>query len=167
MKKRFPLANKQIQMCHIFVPQNFLDEGSRVSMPSLRDLVTAFPRISTNPQHLDNEWRAVDHNLIPEEMRNIINPETFFTAIGTLRDELGHRMFETISEFALQILSLPTSNVVVERLFSKVNLLKSKIRNKISTSTLTSLILSSEMIKVAGGCVKFKPHLQLVRFIKN
>jgi len=150
MKKGSLLQTSKFKCATFLSPKTFWMKDL-VSMPSLRDLVTAFPRISTNPQHLDNEWRAVDHNLIPEEMRNIINPETFFTAIGTLRDELGHRMFETISEFALQILSLPTSNVVVERLFSKVNLLKSKIRNKISTSTLTSLILSSEMIKVAGG----------------
>lgn len=68
-----------------FLPlKNFLDEQSRVSMTSLRDLVTASPRISVNPQHLDDEWRAIDNALIPEEIGNITNLETFFTAIITL-----------------------------------------------------------------------------------
>ena len=41
-----------------------------------------------------------------------------------------------------------------------------EIRNLISITDF-SVEEIDKMIKVAGGCVKFKPHLQLVRFIKK
>ncbi|XP_076049510.1 zinc finger BED domain-containing protein 5-like [Oratosquilla oratoria] len=124
IKKRFPLGNNEFEMLRIFVPKFFLDERSRISMPTLRDLVNAFPRITVNPQHLDDEWRAVENAEIPEEIKIISNPEKFFTALSTLRDDFNQPMFEIFSKYALEVLSLPTSNVDVERLFSKVNLLK-------------------------------------------
>ena len=63
-------------------------------------------------------------------------------------------------------LSLPTSNVDVERLFPKVNLCKNKVRNKINTETLTSLIITSEMVK-EDGCFKFTPTSELLKYLQN
>lgn len=168
IKKRFPLNSKKLQMCSIFSVDKFLDEQSRVQMPSLSDLALEFPRIyPNNYQQLDNEWRNIENVMIPDSIRQIKNPEYFFKELSTLTDEFGDAYFTLLPKFALTILSLPTSNVDVERIFSKVNLIKTKQRNKISTLTLTSLIIVAEMIKSRGGCVNFEPSERLMNFVRN
>ena len=47
--------------------------------------------------------------------------------------------------------------------FQKMNLIKTKIRNKISTSTQTALGVVSEMVKNKGGCVQFEPTENMIR----
>ncbi|KYM96015.1 hypothetical protein ALC62_13334 [Cyphomyrmex costatus] len=42
---------------------------------------------------------------------------------------------------ALKLLSLPLSNAVVERVFSIINLIKTKIRNRMKVQTLEALLL--------------------------
>jgi hypothetical protein len=49
-------------------------------------------------------------------------------------------MFPNISNFALKFLSIPFSNAVVERVFSVLNLVKCKIRNKMKIDTLDSIL---------------------------
>lgn len=45
-----------------------------------------------------------------------------------------------LSKFALSVLSLPISNAYVERVFSIMNIIKSKIRNKINLPLLDSVL---------------------------
>lgn len=168
IKKRFPLNSRKLQMCSVLAVNNFLDEQSRVKMPSLSDFAREYPRIYTdNYQQLDNEWRNIENVMIPESIQQIRNPETFFNEISTLTDEFGNVYFNELPKFALTVLSLPTSNVDVERIFSKVNLIKTKQRNKLSTSTLTSLIIVSEMVQSKGGCVHFEPSETLLNSVRN
>lgn len=47
-------------------------------------------------------------------------------------------------------------NCVCEQHFSKVNLIKTKLRNKLMTKQINGLINTSECVKVST-CVKFKP----------
>lgn len=54
--------------------------------------------------------------------------------------------FLELSDFALSVLSLPHSNSECERVFSKVNLFKTKIRSKLKTDTVNGALLSSECI---------------------
>ncbi|ROT67045.1 hypothetical protein C7M84_014891 [Penaeus vannamei] len=81
--------------------------------------ITSLCSLPTSVTDAYNFRLLCEHLKRGKEHPRICGPQHGLTPIGTLRDELGHRMFETISEFALQIGSLPTSNVVVERLFSK------------------------------------------------
>ena len=56
-------------------------------------------------------------------------------------------------------LALPHSSADAERLFSAVNLIKSKSRNCLNTDTLTALLLTKEGVKdMSGDCTKFHPH---------
>ena len=43
-----------------------------------------------------------------------------------IKDNEGNNLFKYFSNVSLQILPLPTSNVDVERLFSKLNLIKKR-----------------------------------------
>ncbi|KAG7168256.1 hypothetical protein Hamer_G022867 [Homarus americanus] len=137
-------------------------------MPSMLPLMNTFPRISpTNKQQLDNEWRAIDNIKFPDYMKNQRNTELFYKEMSSMKDDFGEPYFRELPYFTLKILSLPTSNVDVERIFSKVNLTKTKQRNILSTQTLTSLIIPSEMVLKCGGCVSYEPSENWIRFVKN
>ena len=167
IKKRLPLASKNIEMCKIFKVKNFLNTNSRTSFPTLSDFIAEFPRLNIlNIQDIDDEWRNVDRIDIPENIKGMTNAEFFFISISKLKDNLEHFCFSNISNLALKVLSLPTSNVEVERLFSKVNLCKTKSRNKMNVETLTSLIITSELVGETG-CMNFKPSNELVKYIQN
>ena len=58
------------------------------------------------------------------------------------------------------LLSLPHANVDVERVFSSVNLIKTKHRNRLQTSTVRALIKCKDAVKVKG-CVQFDPPSEL------
>jgi len=57
-----------------------------------------------------------------------------------------------LSELAITTLSLPFSNAEVERVFSQMNLIKSKTRNKMGTELLTSLLQIRSGLKKHGQC---------------
>jgi hypothetical protein len=57
-----------------------------------------------------------------------------------------------LSIFALGILNLPHSNAECERIFNKINLIKTKIRNSLSNSTINGAALASQTVKKAANC---------------
>jgi hypothetical protein len=58
-------------------------------------------------------------------------------------------------------LSLPHANVNVERIFSSVNLIKTKTRNRLNITIVRSLLKVKEGVKSGGGCVTFSPPSEL------
>lgn len=83
-----------------------------------------------------------------------------------LYEENGKKLFTNLSEFVLNVLSLPQSNCVCERIFSKVNLIKTKLRNHLMTKTINGLINTSECVKITT-CVKFKPTKNMYDCMNN
>jgi hypothetical protein len=57
------------------------------------------------------------------------------------------------------ICCLSHSSAEIERIFSKVNLIKTKLRNKLVTKTVEGLILAKDLLKVngvnGGNCYAF------------
>lgn len=68
----------------------------------------------------------------------------------------GEFKFKNVASFVLKILSLPHSSVDCERVFSKVNLIKTKVRYRLQVESLNGLLLSSEHMKCTS-CVNFIP----------
>lgn len=66
-----------------------------------------------------------------------------------------------LPDFALSVLSLPHSNADCERIFSNVNAIKTKYRNKLVTETINGTLLTKQCIQ--GGrnemknCINFNP----------
>ena len=156
IKKRFDMSDPLLYYVSFFEPEVLLNRNTRDTVQSLSDLVALTPRIYKGDlQILDNEWRALDHNPIE------IDPKTcevvpFYQQLGLLKyDE--EFLFKNLSTFALQILSLPVSNADAERLFSKLNLVKTDIRNKLSVETLRALLTISEAVEEDEACYTFMP----------
>ena len=136
-------------------------------MPSLSDLAKEVPRINTfDMQALADQWRDISWRTFPEDFKNPhCDIVKFYQYVMKIEDVLGNCKYETFAKFALQVLSLPTSNVDAERLFSKLNLIKRKERSSLKLKTIRSLIHldqysrqhkepSNEMLEI----IRFKLH---------
>lgn len=140
-----------------------------LTIPTLADLAAEVPRIySGDLKKLDYEWRNIPNVHIPKEIKNSCNPETlFFYYLSHLTDDDGQPEFSVLPYFVLNILSLPTSNADTERIFSKLNLMKTKIRSTMSTATQKVLAMVSEVTKSMGGCLKFKPTASMIKSVQR
>lgn len=121
-----------------------------------------------NMQLIDNEWRILN-SYFDTETINIFknkNIDMFWLDLHSYVDNNGEKHFFNVSEFVLNILSLPQSNCVCERLFSKVNLIKTKLRNKLMTRTINGLIYTSECVK-STTCVKFQRTKNMYACMNN
>ena len=127
-------------------------------MPTLSDLVSKLPRIyKGNMQALDTEWRLLDCVMLPDMLREKCEVVPFYQRLLCVMDENDEPQFKHLATFVLQILSLPVSNSDAERLFSKVNLIKTDIRNKLKTKSVAALIHMAEAVKEQESCFLFKP----------
>lgn len=64
-----------------------------------------------------------------------------------------------LPKFALSALLIPHSNADCERIFSKINNIKTKYRNRLITSTVNGVLLADQAVKKSGStcCNNFKP----------
>ena len=61
------------------------------------------------------------------------------------------------------MLCLPISNADCERVFSQLNLIKTKQRNRFSTEGVASLIFVKDGIKhISGSCENFEPTKEML-----
>lgn len=77
-------------------------------------------------------------------------------------------MFKELSNFALRVLTLPVSNAVVERVFSVMNTIKTKLRNRMSMDMLVSLIrikLHCRVKKIC--CINFTPTKAMLNLFND
>lgn len=70
-------------------------------------------------------------------------------------------MFPILSSFAFNILSLRHSSANVEKIFSAINLMKTKERNKLNTESITGLLHAKKFIG-NSNCYTFPVEKQLL-----
>ena len=85
----------------------------------------------------------------------------FYQQLALVKDDEGY-CFKNLATFALELLALPVSNADAERLFSKLNLVKTDVRNKLGIDTLKSLLMLSEEVKDQESCYTFIPSEALL-----
>jgi len=56
------------------------------------------------------------------------------------RDATGENTYKGLAEFAQRILCMPHSNAEIERVFSRMNIVKSKLRNSMSVELLNAIL---------------------------
>jgi len=107
-----------------------------------------------NIQEIDDGWRKC--NTIELELEYIItlkalNVEEFWVNLKKLEVE-NEYPFRVLSNFVLTVLSLPQSKVSCKRMFSKINLIKTKQRNRLQTPTLNGLLMASQCMQETTCC---------------
>lgn len=156
IKNRIDFNNPVLKAVNILTPTNALSGTCSSIMP----LVTLFPNIVQLDalESINSEWR-----LLPEfkdRLKNIDDPEKFWLEVGCIKED-GKPVFPYLHEFGMTILSLPQSSAATERIFSQLNLIKSKLRSKLHVQTCNSLLLTKEMSN--ESCYKWEPSKSLLQ----
>lgn len=96
---------------------------------------------------MESEWRKLrtlswkELFLNDDNSCNSSSAIEFWFKISQIKNAVGQSAFLEISKFALRALSLPVSNAVVERVFSVMAVVKTKIRIRMGFSMLTNICL--------------------------
>lgn len=82
----------------------------------------------------------------------------FWPKVYNYKDAGGSYAFRKLAEFVLKILFLLSSNAVVERVFSVMNTLKTKSRNRINVNMLDTLLrIKCKFMSTEKCCTTFSP----------
>lgn len=80
------------------------------------------------------------------------------------KNSSGEQPYRELAEYVLNCLSLPMSNAEVERIFSQLCLIKTKVRNKLSLKMLESIIRIRACFQSKGMCCKnFEPTVDMLK----
>lgn len=88
--------------------------------------------------------------------------DEFFYKLSLEKDYSNECIFSDLCNFVLNVLALPHSSASCERQFSKVNLIKTKSRNRLITATINGLMLSAQRVKLEENCFHFKPNNEMI-----
>ncbi|XP_032688743.1 uncharacterized protein LOC116852447 [Odontomachus brunneus] len=119
-------------------------------------------------QVIDNQWRCLSFlvSLLPKDVgKPDICTDKFWNQILDYNNAVGKSEFHKLATFALDILSLPHSNADCERIFSQINMMKTKYRNKLKIETVNGLLLAAEYVKQSGeeNCITFQPTNEMLQ----
>lgn len=72
--------------------------------------------------------------------QHISDTNKFWGEVFNYKDSGGNHRFLELATVALQLLSLPWSNAEIERVFSKLNLIKNKLRNALCLTNVNKIL---------------------------
>lgn len=171
IKLRYDFSSRLYAVIENLTPKNTLSANRTASLFEIMKLLV--PRIidmendTILSQTIDNEWRSIPFHATKLRPYAEEDVDTFWFRLKDMKDGNGENLFKNVASFALNVLSIPHYNATCERVFSKVNLIKSKIRNKLITSTVNGLLLSSQCINEEENCVKFEPNTKMISYAQN
>ncbi|XP_050059097.1 uncharacterized protein LOC114130437 isoform X1 [Aphis gossypii] len=125
--------------------------------------VALYDGCSTDIEILEIQWRNLTSlrysdicdSSIPIQEKNT---QEFWVDVLNIKETGGKKKFEDLALFVLQILSLPLSNAIVERVFSVMNCVKSKLRNRMQVDMLQAILRIRLHLNASKICCKsFKP----------
>ncbi|CAL4248430.1 unnamed protein product, partial [Meganyctiphanes norvegica] len=96
---------------------------------SKQDLIPIMELMHVSPEIIDRvefQWRSV-HLVQWTEHEDTI---AFWGEVAAFKDASGSNPFKELADFSISLLILPHSNAEVERVFSQMNLVKNKLRNR-------------------------------------
>lgn len=154
IKKRYNFSDPVISKLSCLTPSNALSGEFRKTVPSLIPLANELPLLvppedSSLLQRLDDQWRMLPLQFHESVFSKTEDCDKFWATM--LKQESD---FRDLADFALSVLSLPHSNAECERIFSKINLFKTKPRNKLKTATVNGALLATECVQSTGSCCK-------------
>lgn len=142
-------------------PVSALSNNFRDLVPTLMPIMEVVPHISASlndsqKQEIDDQWKRlpIAKARYPEQLQDTKEPDEFWAML------LKNDHFSELASFALAVLSLPHANADCERVFSKTNLIKTDLRNRLITETVDGTLLAAESAKGPdrkGNCIyKFR-----------
>lgn len=166
--KRLPDNLELFRQLKLFSPKQCLNQLHTTinNLPFIHQFLekSIFPKIEV-------QWKKILNITWSSYMteKELDNSYTFWTKLYFFKDAGGSFFFRELSEFVLKVLCLPSSNAVVERVFSIMNAIKTKSRNKINFEMLDSLLrIRGNCTSSETCCTKFSPSKSMfLKFNSN
>lgn len=149
----------------MFHPENALSERFHQDHPNLEGVLEKFSAFIADEDKklIGEEWRSIMSYEIPRRMMQGKDIDEFWIELMDYTEENTDRpLFKNLSKFALLTLLIPNSNASAERLWSKLNFEKTKLRNRLHFSTLRSILFAAQMIRDQGGAIAFEPSEDMI-----
>ncbi|XP_044015627.1 uncharacterized protein LOC122857495 isoform X2 [Aphidius gifuensis] len=168
IKNRLPQNLSVIEKIKYFSPIICLSQ----SHIPVTDLPWELAGGNINEGDIESQWRHL-RTLRFDDISSDIDESTevidFWIAVWEMKTANGERTFKDIAKFALRALSLPINNAEVERVFSIMAAVKTKIRNRKQMLLLVALIrIKMHIIVNQVCCMSYKPTKDMLdRFNKN
>ncbi|KAI4461432.1 hat family dimerization domaincontaining protein-related [Holotrichia oblita] len=148
--KRFPFNAEDVKTLKLF---KFLNPKLIKTTSSLGPAAN-FYRKDIDLLSLEREWRLLQNSDFNEDAADYIS---FWKNICNQIRCDNTAVYPELSKFVNLVLTLPHSSASVERIFSAVSLNKSKIRNRLSATTLTGILHSKRLINSDNkSCFDYK-----------
>lgn len=168
IKKRFPLAEDCVlAKLQVIEPKEALNPNRRVK--SIVKLAIHFPTLVMEEDYddLENQWQ--DLLTAKESLRDMSDKATsFWQEILTVKDGNNHVKYHLLSKLMCGLLALPHSSACVERVFSMVNIIKTKQANRLQAEAVADRLLAKQAISRHGGeCYAWKPSPSLISDVKT
>ncbi|KAG7155691.1 putative hAT family C-terminal dimerization region-containing protein 13, partial [Homarus americanus] len=124
------------------------DECLKPIKSDILGLAHLFTEDSSTLTKIDFQWKKLHHTIWTETSNTL----KLWSEVANYRDATGENPYHDLAEIALTALSLPHSNADVERTFSNMNFVKSKLRNKMKLSTLKAILTIKYGLKRQNTC---------------
>lgn len=123
---------KMLKMVNLLSVDNVLKQNKADIIP----LITLLTKNGDLIDAINSQYNNISYI----KWTNISTTVSFWSEVFMYKDSAGNNTFEELADFALEVLSLPWSNADVERVFSQLNLVKTKLRNRLITSTVNAVL---------------------------
>lgn len=166
IKKRYDFDKAALfATLNILLPENAVALEYHNTVPTLLPLLSQLVRLADKStwQEIDDEWRKLPFQQkvsLPPINQEVVQ---FWGTLLQLKNDADQFIFRHLAQFVLNVLSLPHSNAECERVFSQINLIKTKIRNKTSVYTINGTLLASQHVKDKGSCTNFTPEHKMLQ----
>lgn len=146
LKQRLPDNLNVLQNVSYFSVDNILRHVKPSAIPVLQMILSSEADIAAaefqyNSIHL-SKWN------------NITSTEQFWIEVNEYSDSSGENPFKELAQCALNLLILPNSNAEVERIFSSMNIVKNKLRNKMELPMLKAILHVKYGLRRTMKCCK-------------
>lgn len=145
--KRFPFNSFEMSVLKLL---SFLNPDEVSSTETLVHLCVKMSYLITDLNALDREWRSIINMLHKPEIKDVVN---YWKTICEKRKGDESLAYPEINKLVSYLLTLPHSSASVERVFSAINLNKTKIRNRLGSETLSGILHTKRLINEHGKTV--------------
>ena len=158
IKKRFIGMNKILPHLVALDP----DIATSENKSNLFELLSLFPNLVSEPlkDAVNDEWRNLSFYIKRSEIPS--DPVKFWYKVRNIKYADKSSVFPNLSEFMLSLSVLPHSSAAVERVFSQVKLIKTDIRNRLSTESVNGILLT-KMNGTGKPCHEWEPTKEMLQ----
>lgn len=136
IKRRFKFNDQLLKFMTNLHPRKVVSG----EIQSIAGINAFFPQLVDDLESLNTEFRMLaDIDEIRKYSCKLF--DEFWSHVFNIRNELNEYMFPNVTKLVKSLMCLPHSSAAAERVFSQLNLIKTKVRNRLEIKTCDAILL--------------------------